>query len=255
MVKLSIVIPAYNEEKRIKKTLEAYCMFFNKKIDFELQVIVNGCTDNTLNVVSETAKKHPQIKYKDIGKVASKGAAVQAGFNIAQGELIGFVDADLATPPKAFYDLVQNIEGYDGVVASRWMKDSKIDQRQSLTRIIAGRAFNKLVNVFFHLHLKDTQCGAKLFRKEAIKKVNPQLGITRWAFDVDLLYHMKRDSYKIKEIPTEWNEPGGSHLKSSTIIEMFFAILRLRLIYSPLKFVVTMYDTSPEFLKISRWFR
>ena len=248
---LSIIIPAYNEEKRIERTLLAYCDFFKGKMNFDVHVIVNGCTDNTLGVVEEIARKHPEIHYVDIGKVGSKGAAVNYGFKIADGELIGFVDADLATKPDAFYELVQNIEGYEGVIASRWMNGAKIDKRQPFTRIFAGRSFNLLVNFFFNLGIKDTQCGAKLFRKKAIKIVAKELGITKWAFDVDLLYQMKRHTFKIKEIPTEWSEPGGSHIKLKTVAEMFLAILRLRLIYSPLNLVVKLYDKLPQKMKLS----
>ncbi len=241
--KLSIIIPAYNEEKRITETLNSYLNYFRRKIDFEIFVVINGCTDNTLGVVKEIAKKNKEIKFEDIGKVASKGIAVTEGFKRVNSSLIGFVDADLATPPNAFFDLVENIRGYDAVIASRWMEGAKIHEHQPLTRVIAGRSFNFLVNLFFNLKIKDTQCGAKLFRKEAIKSILKDLGKTRWAFDVDLLYLLKRKKYSIKEIPTEWSEPGGSHVKLKTVLEMFLSIVRLRLIYSPFKFIVSMYNS------------
>jgi len=255
MVKLSIIIPAYNEEKRIKRTLEAYCGFLDKRIDYEILVVINGCRDDTLGVVKETAKKYKRIKYVDIGNIGSKGGAVNHGFKISNGELIGFVDADMATKPEAFYELVSQIGDYDGVVASRWVKNSRISKKQDFKRIFAGRAFNLIVNLFFNLGLKDTQCGAKLFRKKQIKTVAGELGITKWAFDVDLLYHMKRHGFKVKEIATEWNEPGGSHVKLKTVIEMFLAILRLRLIYSHFKFIVKLYDKLPRWMKISEMIR
>ena len=239
---LSIIIPAYNEEERIPKTLNSYLDYLKGKINFEILVIINGCTDNTLEVVKKIAQKNKEIKYVDIGKVASKGIAVTEGFKLADSELIGFVDADLATPPNAFYDLVKNIENYDAVIASRWMKNSKINKSQPLTRIIAGRSFNILVNLLFNLKLKDTQCGAKLFKKTALKDILTDIGKTRWAFDVDVLYLLKRKNYKTKEIPTEWSEPGGSHVKIKTVIEMFLSIVRLRLIYSPFKFIVSIYN-------------
>ena len=239
---LSIIIPAYNEEERIPKTLNSYLDYLKGKINFEILVIINGCTDNTLEVVKNIAQKNKEIKYVDIGKVASKGIAVTEGFKLADSELIGFVDADLATPPNAFYDLVKNIENYDAVIASRWMKNSKINKSQPLTRIIAGRSFNILVNLLFNLKLKDTQCGAKLFKKTALKDILADIGKTRWAFDVDVLYLLKRKNYKTKEIPTEWSEPGGSHVKIKTVIEMFLSIVRLRLIYSPFKFIVSIYN-------------
>ena len=149
MVKLSIIIPAYNEEDRIKETLEAYCDFFSGKIDFELQVIVNGCTDNTLGVVKNVAKKHKQVRYVDIGKVASKGAAVNYGFKIANGELIGFVDADMATSPEAFHDLIENIGDYEGIFASRYIKGAVQKPRQSFMRRVASRVFNFIVRSLF----------------------------------------------------------------------------------------------------------
>ena len=239
---LSIIIPAYNEEERIPKTLNSYLDYLKGKINFEILVIINGCTDNTLEVVKKIAQKNKEIKYVDIGKVASKGIAVTEGFKLADSELIGFVDADLATPPNAFYDLVKNIWDYDAVIASRWMKNSKINKSQPLTRIIAGRSFNILVNLLFNLKLKDTQCGAKLFKKTALKDILADIGKTRWAFDVDVLYLLKRKNYKTKEIPTEWSEPGGSHVKIKTVIEMFLSIVRLRLIYSPFKFIVSIYN-------------
>ncbi|SRR3989339_328795 len=240
--KLTIIIPAYNEEKRIPKTLNSYLEYLRKKIDFEILVVINGCIDNTLGVIEEIAKKNKEIKYIDIGKVASKGVAVTEGFKIADSDLIGFVDADLATPPDAFYNLIEQIEDYDAIIASRWMKGAKIHEHQPLTRIVAGRSFNFLVNLLFNLKIKDTQCGAKLFRKQAIKSIINDIGKTRWAFDVDVLYLLKRKGYKTKEIPTEWNEPGGSHVKLKTVLEMFLSIIRLRLIYSPFKFIVSMYN-------------
>ncbi|MBI4159214.1 glycosyltransferase [Candidatus Woesearchaeota archaeon] len=240
---LSIIIPAYNEEKRILKTLQEYINYLRGKINFEILVVINGCTDNTLSVVSQIARKNKEIKYIDVGKVASKGAAVLEGFKRVESDLIGFVDADLATKPGAFYDLVKNIKDYDAIIASRWIKGAKMDHRQPLTRIIAGRAFNILVNVFFNLKIKDTQCGAKLFKKHVVKAILPSMGkTTGWAFDVNLLYAIKRNHFKTKEIPTVWNEPGGSHLNLKTIFEMFLAIIRLRLIYSRFKFIVTLYN-------------
>jgi hypothetical protein len=110
-------------------------------------------------------------------------------------------------------------------------------------RRIASRGFNILVRTFFGIQIRDTQCGAKLFKGYAIKQVVNDLGISNWAFDIDLLYLMKRNGFKLKELPTEWTEPGDSHLRiMKTASEMFLAITRLRLIYSPFRFVVKMYD-------------
>lgn len=249
---LTIIIPAYNEEERIGKTLEDYCRFFNKtKIDYKLLVILNGCKDKTLDVIKKYKIKYPQIEYKNIKEAIGKGGAVIEGFKIANSNLIGFVDADNSTEVKAFYDLVKNLNGYDCVIASRWMKNSIVSPKQSFYRRFASRGFNSLVRILFGINVHDTQCGAKLFKKDSIKDVIYSIRTTRWAFDVDLLYQLKRRRYIINEIPTEWHEHEGSKLNvNKAIFEMFFALIRLRIIYSPFRFIIKVYDRMPEFLKI-----
>ena len=252
MAKLSIIIPAYNEEKRIKRTLDNYSSFFQKKLkDFEIIVVLNGCRDNTLSIVKNFIKNDKKIKYLDFKKAIGKGGAILEGFKIAKGDLIGFVDADMATPPNAFYDLVKKIKNYDGVIASRWIKGAKIGEKQPLLKRIGSRGFNFLVRLFFNLKFRDTQCGCKLFKNYVIKEIINEIGITKWAFDVNLLYSAKRKNYKIIEIPTEWNAIGASHFNLfKAIPEMFLGLLRLRLIHSRFNFIVKVYDRLPESLKM-----
>ena len=251
-MKLSIVIPAYNEERRIVRALEDYAKFFTAKYkdNFEILVVANGCRDNTVGVVKEVAKRYKQIKYKDIKEPIGKGGAVIEGFKLVNGELIGFVDADDSTSSEVFYDLIKKINGYDGIIASRWTKGSIIKPRQPLSRRIASRCFNMLVRILFGINVSDSQCGAKLLKRNVVKSVVNDLGITRWAFDVDLLYNLKRKNFKFIEIPTVWSDTYGSKLDVvRTSIEMFLAISRLRLIYSPFKFIVNIYDKINEKLK------
>jgi hypothetical protein len=159
--------------------------------------------------------------------------------------LIGFVDADGSTPPAAFQDLVSNIGPADAIIASRWMRGAQVSPRQSWSRRMASRLFNLCVHTLFGLGLSvsDTQCGAKLIKKDAIRQILPHLGITRWAFDVDLLYQLYRAGYKIIEIPTVWHDVAGSRLEiAKASIEMLVALVRLRLLYSPFKGIVGFYD-------------
>lgn len=255
MLSLSLIMPAYNEEKRIRNTLIEYANFLDsKKIDYEILVVLNGCKDNTLGVVSEIAKVNKKIKFIDIKKAIGKGGAIVEGFKIANKELIGFVDADNATKADAFYDLIKKIDSFDGVIASRWIKGAKVNIKQPLMKRVGSRGFNFLVKVLFGLNYIDTQCGAKLFKKETIKKVLPSIGLTRWAFDIDLLYQMKRNKFKVVEIPTVWDAAEASHfglMKAAP--DMFLAIIRLRLVYSPFKFIVRIYNRLPEFLKIHHY--
>lgn len=249
-MKLSIIIPAYNEEKRIRPTLNEYASFFYNlyKKDFEILVILNACTDKTLDVVKEVSKKYKEIRCIDISKKIGKGGAIIRGFKLTKGELVGFVDADNATKVKVFNDLIEKLNGFDGVVASRWIKGARINKKQPFLRRIASRAFNLIVRMLFGINISDTQCGAKLFRKKAVDAVADKLGITKWAFDIDLLYQLDKKGFKIGEIPTEWHDREESKLKiGKASLEMLLAVIRLRLIYSPFKFVVDIYNKVYDF--------
>jgi len=174
----------------------------------------------------------------DPGQVG-KGGAVMLGAQSADGDLVGFVDADGATPPEAFDDLVEKISLDGCIIASRWMKESDMSPRQPLARRVASRCFNLMVRVLFGLRLKDTQCGAKLFRREVIQPVMRSLGVTDWAFDVDMLFQTKRLGASIREIPTVWRDIEGSKIKvCRSSVRMFVAMTRLRIFYSPLRFMI-----------------
>ena len=238
-------MPAYNEEKRIGNTLQLYLDYFERKLskDFEIYVVVNNTKDDTVAVVEKFMKRHKQLNYGDIKERIGKGGAVIYGLKHVKGDYIGFVDADASTPPEAFYDLYEKINNYDGIVASRWIKGAKVSPKQTFTRRVASRGFNLIVRVLFGLNIRDTQCGAKLFTKKAAKNVVDDLGITKWAFDVDLLYLLKKKGYNVIEIPTTWHDQAGSKLNVKRVsFEMFLAIIRLRLVYSPFSFVVNVYN-------------
>lgn len=243
-MRLSIVIPAHNEEKRIGSMLEAYLPFFTARYhhDVEFLVVVNGSTDKTDEVVAGYAARFPCVRLMvEPGRIG-KGGAVMLGFRQAQGEFIGFVDADGATPPEAFQALMDNIGEAGGIIASRWAKGSQVSPQQPFDRRVASRIFNMMTRTLFGLRLTDTQCGAKLMRRAAIQAILPHLGITQWAFDVDLLFQLRRGGFKIKEIPTTWRDVEGSKVQvGSASQEMMMALVRLRLIYSPFKWVVDFY--------------
>lgn len=249
---ISIIIPAHNEEKRISKTLDDYGKFFREyRKNHEIIAVLNGCKDNTLGIVKKYEREYPQLRHLDF-KRAGKGFAVSEGFKTAKGELVGFTDADDSTSASEFNKLIENMEGYDGAIASRWMNGSIVEPKQPLFRRIAGRAFNMMNRAMFGLNFKDTQCGSKLFRKEAAKSVAPKLRVTEWAFDANLLYEMKREGFRIKEIPIRWHDVKGSKLNILKIpLMMFLSILRLRLIYSPFSFIIRFYDEAiPEWMKM-----
>jgi dolichol-phosphate mannosyltransferase len=251
MKKLSIVIPAYNEEKRIHNILERYVLFFKeikskKELEkFELLIVLNGCTDKTEEIVKEYCGRYKEIRYI-YSRQKGKGYAITEGFKEAlksDFDLIGFTDADMSTPPNAFYGLVRNIKNYDGVIANRWDRRSKVE-KQPLIRQIISRGYNLIVRSLFLFPYRDTQCGAKLFKSETLKKGIYKMRSNKWGYDVPLLFCLRKEAKaKIIEIPTEWNDDPHSHIDlKKTPLRMFFSAVKLRLAHSPLNFIVRFYQ-------------
>lgn len=245
---LTILMPAYNEEARIGRTLEAYLDHFRRERfpGIEVLVIANGCRDNTVPVVREFMARFPHLKCIVEPRAVGKGGAIMRGFRQASGDVIGYVDADNSTLPGAFEKLVDALDDTAEVaIGSRWLPGAVVSPKQPLKRRIVSRVFNILVRLFFGVQVTDTQCGAKVFRKVAVKSILPSLGITRWAFDVDILFQCRRHGFRIKEVPTVWSDSAGSRLRIvAASVEMLMAIVRLRLMYSPFRFVVTIWDYS-----------
>ena len=230
-MELSIVIPAYNEEKRIIKTLEKYYTFFQKKLgnNFEIIIVPNNCIDNTLKVVEKFSEGKKNIIIIDISNYIGKGGAVMKGFQKANGKLIGFVDADNSTNPENFFKLVENINNFDGIISSRKIKGAKIEPKRSFFQNFSSFLFNFWVRVLFSLDYKDTQCGAKLFKKDIAKYLSDNISETGWAFDVDILYLCKKRSFRIKEYPIFWSDCEGSKLTLFDGINSFMKLIKYKI--------------------------
>lgn len=244
-MQLSIIVPACNEEKRLARMLDAYLPFFSGRYGagFEMLLVINGTSDGTEAVAGGYSSKYPQLKCVVESRPIGKGGAVMLGFSRAQGALVGFVDADGSTPPEAFQDLVSHIGGAGAIIASRWLPGAQVSPRQPFSRRISSRLFNMMVRLVLGMKLSDTQCGAKLLKHEAVQQILPNLGITQWAFDVDLLFQLRRAGFQIVEIPTVWHDVSGSRVRiARASSEMFVALVRLRLLYSPFKGIVYFYE-------------
>ncbi|MGA2786656.1 MAG: dolichyl-phosphate beta-glucosyltransferase [Verrucomicrobiota bacterium] len=235
---LLLLIPAYNEARRIEPVLRDYARFFQENYSgkFQIVVVLNGCTDDTLGVVRRVAAEFPAaLRVLEFKEPIGKGGALIEGLKLAAfGDLIGYVDADGATAPRAFLDLVRHIGDADCVVGSRWLPESVIHKSQVGSRQFASRVFHFIVQLLFRLNIHDTQCGAKVMKREAVEKVHSFLRIADMAFDINLLVAIKRAGYRIREVPTEWTDQAGSKVvlfRSS--LTMFLSVVRIRLIYSP----------------------
>ena len=236
---LLLLIPAYNEEKRIGPVLREYALHFRAHCGgaFQIVVVLNGCRDNTLGVVEQVAREFPEIRFLNFPDAIGKGGALIEGLKLApSADLIGYVDADGATGPAAFLKLVHLSAQADCVIGSRWLPGSVLHQSQPRLRRIASRVFHAIVQCLFWMNIKDTQCPAKVVRREAVERVHSALSIADLAFDVNLLYVLKREGYRIMEVPIEWTDKLGSQVTRSffrSSITMFLSVARLRLIYSP----------------------
>ena len=236
---LLLLIPAYNEEDRIEPVLREIATYFevNYTGKFQIIVILNGCRDNTLGVVERVAKDHKCISWENHPAPIGKGGALIEGMRLAPlADLIGYVDADGASPPRAFHELVKLTTKADCVIGSRWLPGAVLHQAQPWMRRFTSRCFHLVVESLFWMHIKDTQCPTKVMRRAAAEKIHPHLMIADLAFDVNLIVSMKRAGFTVLEVPTEWTDKVGSKVTASLFrasLTMFLSVVRLRVIYSP----------------------
>lgn len=245
-MELCIVIPAYNEAKRIELTVRSYVLAFREyesqqqgSLTTSFVVVLNGCVDNTKEVIERIQAETSNVDMIEITQ-AGKGLAVRTGFAHAvkkRADLVGFVDADMATRPEFFFQLVQELKkkAADGIIASRYMYGAiVVPPRPFIKRWGSKAFFESFVRLLFWLPYDDFQCGAKLFSRTAIETVLPHLIVDQWAFDVELLYLCKKYALNIIEFPTIWFDQPGSKLRLSAGFLMIAAIFSLRVHHSPL---------------------
>lgn len=233
-MKLSIIIPAYNEENRISPTLSDYYDFFSEKLrnGFEIIIVPNNCSDKTLKISEDFSRDKKQIKVLNIPYYCGKGGAVMEGFKRASGDYVGFTDADGSTNARNFLKLYENIGDSDGVIGSRRLPNSIVFER-NLLESFSSWIFNRQVNLLFNLGYKDTQCGAKIFTKQIAEYLAKDYSQKGWIFDVDLLHLCKKNNFKIREFPVEWEGKKGSKLtfrgKVASLFKLFsYKILGLK---------------------------
>ncbi|HIJ98859.1 TPA: glycosyltransferase [archaeon] len=227
----SIIIPAHNEERRIKRTLERFYKFFSKKYKIEIIVVCDGNSDKTESIVQEFAAKRKNIKLLTFPTRLGKGGGILKGIKAARGDIIGYVDADSATRPQDYNKIFQTLitKNLDGAVASRYLKESKILIEQPLYRIFLSRGWNLIVHTLFQIPFTDTQCGAKIFTAKALEFVVPKMETYGFEFDVELLWRMQRSGFRINEVPITWEHKEQSKFVVSDIIGMLIRLIRVRL--------------------------
>lgn len=228
---LSVVIPAFNEERRLLATLRAaeeYLRRSNRRS--ELIVIDDGSTDATAEVVDDLIAKGMKLHLLRHPQNLGKGAAVRTGMLAATGDLVLFTDADLSTPIADLEPLVQALkDGADVAIGSRAIDRSMVLIHQPLAREAMGRVFNLLVQAVLLPGLHDTQCGFKAFRRSAAHDLFGDVTSRGFEFDVEVLYRARRRGLEIREIPVHWrNSPDTRVSPIKDSVRMFTALFRIR---------------------------
>ncbi|MGB9906711.1 MAG: dolichyl-phosphate beta-glucosyltransferase [Candidatus Saccharicenans sp.] len=228
---LSVVVPAYNEEKRIGFSLFRIKDYLqSRNISAEVIVVDDGSTDRTAEEAGEIMADYPEFRVITLPVNRGKGAAVRSGVLQARGELVLFTDADLSTPIEElekFLPLAR--EGCQVVIGSRALPESQIKERQGWLREHLGKFFNLLVRLLVLKGFKDTQCGFKLFRKEAAREIFLRLETEGFAFDVEVLLLARKLGYKICQVPVVWvNHPESRVRLVRGSLKMLGELLRIR---------------------------
>ena len=229
---LSVIIPAYNEEKRLPQTLREIDEYL-KKQSFESEIIVvsDGSTDRTVEVVRNLMGEIKNLRILDFKENMGKGFGVKEGMLKALGNFRLFTDADNSTTIEQVEKMWPYFkEGYDIAIGSRDVKGAILDPPQPLFRRLTGEVFKYFRKIIVGLwEIEDSQCGFKCFTKEASEDIFPKCKINRFDFDPEILLIAKKLGYKIKEIPIYWKNDLQSKVKLKSMVKMLLDLFKIRL--------------------------
>lgn len=211
-MRLDIVIPAHNEEHRIGRTLQAYRRVLADE-EVRFLVALDSCTDATAAIVREHARRDDRVRMYAYPKLGKGGVIIET-FGCADAELVGFVDADGSTPPRELLRLAHVARRIGGAIASRRHPASLVPVRRPLGRRVASAGFAGSVRALTRLPYRDTQCGAKVLRREVVRAALPRLTEDGLLFDVDLLLTARDLGCEIAEVPTVWVDRDGSRVNA-----------------------------------------
>ncbi len=232
---LSIIIPAYNEERRIGGTLSRISHHMSgENCDYEIIVVDDGSMDGTIVEAERSAPaKEGRLKIIRNGVNRGKGFSVKNGIMNSGGEYIIFSDADLSTPIEEMRRLFSYLgKGYDIVIGSRSLKESRVKVHQPWHREMMGRVFNMCVRALLIESFNDTQCGFKLFKGAVARDIARSMYIDGFAFDVEMLYLAKIKGYKVKEVGIVWENSADSRVKLlGSPVNMFLDLFKIRKIH------------------------
>ena len=213
---LSLVVPAFNEEKRLGITLNAIHDYLTKmNYPWELIVVDDGSTDRTSAVAESLIKTMPALSVLRNDRNYGKGFSIRNGIFRCRGRYVGFLDADYKTPIEEISKMLPWLEaGFDVVFGSRGLKASQIEISQPRYRQLGAKLFSMAMHLIVGLRdIIDTQCGFKFFRHDVAQVLFGRQSIQGYMFDVEILYLAKNLNYKLKEVPIRWRNDPDSRLQ------------------------------------------
>ena len=228
---LSVIIPAYNEEKHIRKTVESVYQYLSgKNIEHEILVVNDGSTDKTNDIVRSVLPAIPTLQLLNYEQNNGKGFVVRQGMLKAKGQYRLFTDADNATSIDHLEKMMPFFnQGYDVIIGSIALKGSTVASgSEPLWRRIFGTMGNLFIQIMAVPGIQDTQRGFKIITAKAAQNIFSKMTIDRWGFDIEMLALARRFGYKIKEVPITWKNNPNSHVKLNAYFQVLMETVKIR---------------------------
>lgn len=227
---LSVIIPAYNELKRLPLTLiDVDRHLSEQEYSYEILIVNDGSTDATAEMIERFKPLIENLKIINNSENKGKGAAVRQGMLAAKGNWRVFMDADNSTSIVEFNKMMPYLDaGYEIIIGSRAVKGSKLNPPQSIFKSIAGKVGNLFIQLLLLRGIWDSQCGFKCFSEESTKIIFPMMKIDRWGSDVELLALAKRMGYRIKEMPVHWVNDPRTHVNLKSYFQVLWETIKVR---------------------------
>ena len=225
----SVIIPAYNEEKTVARAIrETAAVFDPLKKEYEIIIVDDGSTDGTADIVGSLSEELPFVRLLKHEENRGKGGAVRTGVMNASGELVLFMDSDLSTHPAEAPAFIAKMGESDIVIGSRRIPGAVIAKPQPWYRSLSGRTINFIIRHFLKLPHRDTQCGFKMFRREAAQNIFQDMSPSRWTFDAEILMRAYAHEYRVEELPITWRNNENSRVRTGEVIRDLFYLARLK---------------------------
>ncbi len=240
-IHLSVILPSYNEEKRIASTLLDIDRYLSRQnYDYEIIVISDGSKDKTVSVATKTGELIKNLRVIDNKENRGKGYVTKQVMLEAKGEYRLFMDADNSTKIDhldSFWPEFNN--GNDIVIGSIEVKGAKIEEKSAWYRRLLGRISKYIIRIIAGLwEIKDSQRGFKCFNQKSAEAIFPKQTLTRWGFDFEILALAKKMRFQIKEMPVDWHNPSESRVKLSSYFKTFIELLKIKYNFSTNKYKI-----------------